>query len=343
MTPPEEGGSPSERIKRERDRNAAEGDRSRDSDEDHRADERRAGRHSAARGDDADRASPEGTSEDESRHAPDEPASAPHLDQREKRRADEEEELNVSVTYEVIRRAGRDELRRSSSALFWSGLAAGLSMGFSFLVEAYLKAHLPEADWTPLVSKLGYSVGFLAVILGAQQLFTENTLNAVIPLLAQRSRDALLNTARLWAIVLVANLIGAFAFAAVLSQAHAFQPEAVAAFDDIAAAALSHGVGQTFLLAIFAGWLIALMVWMLPAAQQLAVVVIVVMTYIVGLLGAPHIVAGSVEVFYAGLQGNVGWATIAFGYILPTLLGNSIGGVALVSGLAHAQVVAGKR
>lgn len=320
-----------ERIRRERDRNADEGA---DSGEDHGGKEREGGRGRDGgernEGEEADRQN-------------DADGKAPHLDQREKRRADEEEELNVSVTYEVVRRSGRDELRRSSPALFWSGLAAGLSMGFSFLVEAYLRAHLPDADWTPLVSKFGYCIGFLAVILGAQQLFTENTLTAVIPLLARRTRDALLNTARLWVVVLAANLVGAFAFALVLSWDALFRPEAVAALDAISTAALAHGVGRTFVLSILAGWLIALMVWMLPAAQQFAVVVIVIMTYVVGIVEAPHIIAGGVEAFYAGLQGHASWPSIVFAYLIPTVIGNSIGGVALVSGLAHAQVVAGKR
>ena len=322
-----------ERIRRERDRNADEGENTPGADD---ADAHGGAAESDVRSNDE----PQEDRDDGARQRKENP---PHLDRREKRRADEEEELNVSVTYEVIRRGGRDELRRSSQALFWSGLAAGLSMGFSFLVEAYLRAHLPDAEWTPLVSKFGYSVGFLAVILGAQQLFTENTLTAVIPLLARRTRDALLNTARLWVIVLAANLLGAFAFALALSQGGLFDPEAVAALDAISSTALSHGAGRNFVLAVFAGWLIALMVWMLPAAQQLSVVVIVVMTYIVGILEAPHIVAGGVEVFYAGLEGHATWPTIVFAYLLPTFLGNSVGGVALVSGLAHAQVVAGKR
>jgi formate/nitrite transporter FocA (FNT family) len=61
---------------------------------------------------------------------------------------------------------GQDELARPSSALFWLGLAAGLSMGFSLITEGLLRTYLPEASWQLLVSKLGYRVGFLIVILG---------------------------------------------------------------------------------------------------------------------------------------------------------------------------------
>src|SRR5438105_15316759 len=80
------------------------------------------------------------------------------------------------VIYRAIRQDGEHALAESSASLGWSGLAAGLSMGFSLAGEGLLKAHLPEAVWTPLVSKFGYALGFLMVILGRQQLFTEQTL-----------------------------------------------------------------------------------------------------------------------------------------------------------------------
>src|SRR5215213_8583656 len=70
------------------------------------------------------------------------------------------------VVYKAILKEGEEELARSSSALFWSGLAAGLSMGFSMIAEGLLHAYLPDTYWRPLVAKFGYSAGFLIVILG---------------------------------------------------------------------------------------------------------------------------------------------------------------------------------
>jgi formate-nitrite transporter family protein len=275
---------------------------------------------------------------------PGEDASEPALDEREKRRADEEEDLTVSVTYEVIRRAGRDELRRSTTALAWSGLAAGLSMGFSMMTEAVLRAHLPDAEWARLVSKLGYTVGFLVVILGKQQLFTENTLTAVIPLLGRPSRDALLNTLRLWTVVLASNLAGTFVFALALGTRGLFPGAVSGRLHEIATEAMAvPSFGATFMLAVYAGWLIALTVWMLPAAREMSAIIIIVITWVVGVAGFPHIIAGSVDVFYAGIHGGAGWGAIAGRYLLPTLAGNTLGGVMLVSGLAHAQVVSGRR
>src|SRR5687768_1819898 len=113
------------------------------------------------------------------------------------------------VVHEAILQEGDNELARPTSALFFSGLAAGLSMGFSVITEALLRNGLPAAPWRPLVAKLGYSVGFLIVVLGRQQLFTENTLTPILPLLLRKDRQTLLNVLRLWSTVLLANLLGA--------------------------------------------------------------------------------------------------------------------------------------
>src|SRR5215212_3515823 len=129
------------------------------------------------------------------------------------------------IVYKAILKEGEEELARPSSALFWSGLAAGLSMGFSMIAEGLLHAHLPDAPWRPLVAKFGYSVGFLIVILGRQQLFTENTLTPVLPLLRKKTADCLRNVLRLWAVVLLANLLGALLFALVLAKTPTFSTE----------------------------------------------------------------------------------------------------------------------
>src|SRR5215210_2529554 len=128
--------------------------------------------------------------------------------QQQDEHADELSAPSGKIVYKAILQEGEEELERPSSALFWSGLAAGLSMGFSFIAEAILHAYLPKAEWTPLVSKFGYTVGFLIVILGRQQLFTENTLTPVLPLLKNKDGKTLVNMLRLWGVVLAANLLG---------------------------------------------------------------------------------------------------------------------------------------
>ena len=253
----------------------------------------------------------------------------------------EAESLDAKSTYEVIRREGKKELARSSEALFWSGLAAGLSMGFSFLAEGLLRAHLPDAPWRPLVAKLGYSVGFLIVILGSQQLFTENTLTPMVPLLAEKKRAILRDVLRLWAVVFVANMLGALLFALALGRLAVVEPETYRALSDLAAEAMRFDFWATMLHAVYAGWIIALLVWMLPAAETAKIPVIVLMTWLIGVGGFAHVVAGSSEVFYAAWRGEATWVEATFGFVLPALIGNMAGGITLVAALNHAQVVEG--
>ena len=263
-------------------------------------------------------------------------------EQSEKRQAEKAKSIDAKTTYEVIRQAGEKELERSTEALFWSGLAAGLSMGFSFLAEGLLRAHLPDVDWRPLVTKLGYSVGFIVVIIGSQQLFTENTLMPIVPLLSRRTWVALRNVFRLWGAVLVGNLIGALVFGATVGRLAVVEPYVMRALSEIAAEALRFDSGTTLLHAVYAGWLIALMVWMLPGSRGGRLGIIVLMTYLVGLGGFAHIIAGAGEVFYAAVRDESTWNHVVNGYLLPTLVGNVLGGVTMVAALNHAQATSGE-
>jgi len=243
------------------------------------------------------------------------------------------------VIYRAIRQDGDHALAESSASLGWSGLAAGLSMGFSLAGEGLLKARLPEAVWAPLVSKFGYALGFLMVILGRQQLFTEQTLTAMLPLLSARRRAPGIgaNVARLWIIVLVANLAGAAAFAAAAAWTPAFLPEVQAAFLHIGRDALAPHWGATFIRGIYAGFLIATMVWLLPGAGPSRLWIVVILAYIVGVAGLAHVIAGTAECLFVVFKGEATLSAYVAGFLVPSLLGNSIGGVALVASLAHGQ------
>jgi formate/nitrite transporter FocA (FNT family) len=247
------------------------------------------------------------------------------------------------IVYHAVLKEADEELERSTSALFWSGLAAGLSMGFSLIAEALIRDRLPEhVAWSPLVSKLGYSVGFLVVILGRQQLFTENTLTPVLPLLKRKDLDTMANVLRLWAIVLLANLVGALAVALALAKTSAFDPEVRATFVQIGHEAMRHDFVTTFIRAIFAGWLIALLVWMLPYAESSHFFVILIITWLIGIGHFAHVIAGAVNVFTVAWSGEKSWPAVFGSFIVPALLGNIVGGVMLVAGLNHAQVVSGE-
>jgi formate/nitrite transporter FocA (FNT family) len=260
----------------------------------------------------------------------------------EKKQVEERVAIGANVVYETIRREGEDELQRPSAALAWSGFAAGLSMGFCLVAEGALMAHLPDAPWRPLISRLGYCVGFLIVILGRQQLFTENTLTVILPVLLHKDRETFLNVARLWSIVLSSNIVGTFLFAYCIAHIHLFEPGIQQSFHDIGVAHLGASFGFVFMRAIFAGWLIALMVWLLPGAEASRVVIVIIITYLVGLASLNHIIAGSTTMFYLVATHEMSWAQYFTNFFLPTLLGNIVGGVSMVAALGHAQVVGGK-
>jgi formate-nitrite transporter family protein len=241
------------------------------------------------------------------------------------------------IIHETIRLEGEYQLRRPTSALAWSALAAGLSMGFSLVAQGLLRAHLPNQPWSTIVASLGYSVGFVIVVLGRQQLFTENTLTAILPLLSQSSRAIFLQVMRLWGTVLLCNLTGAGLFALVIGHVQVFPIEVERAFVEIGLEALKGGSLEIFCQGIFAGWLIALMVWLLPAAEGSQFWVIILITSLVGLAELPHSIAGSVEVLYLVTMGGAMWTQYIY-FLIPTLLGNIVGGVSLVAALNHAQV-----
>lgn len=262
------------------------------------------------------------------------------LDEAERREVTRRTALRAAVVHEAVRKEGEDELRRPSSALAWSGLAAGLSMGFSLVTEGLFQSALPDAPWRHLIVMLGYPIGFVIVVLGRQQLFTENTLTVILPLLTRRDLETLFRVLRLWAVVLAANLLGALLMATALSRTNVFEQPVREAFLQLGTAAFAGSWTTIALRGVFAGWMIALMVWLLPAASSRMAVVLAI-TYVVGIAKLSHVIAGSVEVLYVVTSGDLAWHQYVLGYLLPTLLGNTIGGVSLVAAVNHAQVVSG--
>jgi len=233
--------------------------------------------------------------------------------QQEEQEVHERSAPSGKIVHKAIVKEGEEELERPSSALFWSGLA----------------------------SKLGYSVGFLVVILGRQQLFTENTLTPILPLMLHKTAKTFGNVARLWLVVLLANLIGALIVGWACVRSGAFDEPVKATFIEIGHQAMQHDFGTTLVRGIFAGWLIALMVWLLPFAETARVWVIIIITYLVGVGHFSHIIAGAVETFAVAWAHQKSWPGVLGGFIVPTLIGNILGGVTLVAALNHAQVVAG--
>lgn len=256
--------------------------------------------------------------------------------------ADDVEEMSsprTPVIYEIVRRLGDEEMDRPVTSLWWSGTAAGLSISFSLLAQGILQAHLPAGPWTVLVVSLGYSVGFLMVVLSRQQLFTESTVTAVLPVMADFTRANLWRLARLWSVVLLANMAGTLIAALLCTFTPVLTPELKAAMLDIAGQILNYSWLEMLFRAIASGFLIATMVWLIPSAEAAQFHVIVVITYLIAAAGFMHIVAGSVEAFFLVLNGQLGVLLMATEFFIPVLLGNIIGGTALFALIAYAQVM----
>ena len=272
---------------------------------------------------------------------PDDPQPRSPEQRHEDQIVEEKAAVGSHIVYKAIKKTADEELRRPAIALAFSGLAAGLSMGFSLVAEGLLHSKLPDAPWRPLITKLGYSIGFLIVILGRQQLFTENTLTPMLPLLQRRDRATLINVARLWATVLGANVLGAAIFAYAVQRTPAFEPAVKRAFLELGMDAMRPMAETILVKGIFAGWLIALMVWLLPVAEGGRIAVIILLTYVVGLGQLSHVIAGSVDAIYTVAAGVHTWPQYAGHFLLPTLAGNCLGGVTMVAALNYAQVAAG--
>ncbi len=258
------------------------------------------------------------------------------------REIEDVEELSTPrtpVIYEVVRRQGDEEMARPAVSLWWSGVAGGLSISFSLLAQAILRTHLPDMPWRPLVASFGYSVGFLIVVLGRQQLFTESTITVVLPVLKELSVANVARMARLWAIVLAANLAGTLFAAVFCNYFPVMPPELRHEMLTISRDLVELTWPEMFFRAVSSGFLIAAMVWMMPAAETGKFAVITMMTWLIAVGGFTHVVAGSMESYLLVLAGDWEWWRMLGQFLAPVLLGNIVGGTALFAVISYAQVM----
>jgi formate-nitrite transporter family protein len=244
----------------------------------------------------------------------------------------------AAVLHEVIRREGEQELSRGVAALSLSALAAGLSMGFSMLARGLLHRHLAGMPGAFLLESLGYPFGFIVVILARQQLFTEITMTAVLPVMTDPSLRAFGRLLRMWAIVFAGNLVGVALFAWGMVHLDQFDAPSQDAFLAIGRELMHNTPWQMFTKGILAGWLIAIMVWLLPAAEGGKILAITLVTYLIALGGFTHIIVGSVEALYLVFAGELVFGDYVTAFALPTLAGNIVGGSLIFALISHAQV-----
>ena len=251
--------------------------------------------------------------------------------------ASETRRLTAPEIFEAATENGRSELKRSWRSLAFSGLAGGITLGLSGLSVAALNAMLGEGSWQRLASFVMYPAGFIAVIIGRSQLFTENTLYPVVLVLDERRHW--LATLRLWGVVFTANIFGALLFAALAIRTAALRPDVAGALVKLGNDAVPGSFEHLFWSGVVGGWLIALVAWMVTASHWTIgqVVMVWLLTFILGIGHFAHCIVTSCEILAATLAGSVSVGSY-FHWLLPATLGNIAGGVGIVSALNYGQV-----
>jgi formate/nitrite transporter FocA (FNT family) len=265
--------------------------------------------------------------------------AAPHFDKSENADIEEQRRLRADQVFEVVRRDGEEELARPSSSLAWSGLAAGLAIGFSVVAEATLHYRLPAGGgWVPVVADAGYAVGFILVILGKLQLFTENTITPVLPICYAPTKKNFRSLARLWGIVFLANMVGAALFGTFIVYSGAFSPGMISEVVAISLHAADGSFMDISVKGIGAGFLIAALVWILANVKGGELFLVFVVTYVIALAEFSHVIAGAVEMAVLVLTGEMSFSGVVFGFIVPAFLGNVVGGTVLFALIAYGQI-----
>ncbi len=242
------------------------------------------------------------------------------------------------VVHEVVRQQGIEELERPTASLLWSGVAAGVVIWLSLIAQAALMLRLPDSPWRPALAGAGYSVGFVVTILGRLQLFTESTIVAVLPLATKPSWSSLGRTLRLWGLVFAANMVGTLAIALIVPHSNVVTADQLAAMLEISGHLKEQSPGDAFVRGIPAGFILATIAWLLPNARGQEIWIVTLLTYVISLASFSHVIAGSAEAWLLATTGEASLSFAAFGFILPALFGNIIGGTGLFAVLAHAQV-----
>ena len=250
----------------------------------------------------------------------------------------ERKEISARHVHAALRLEGEEEIERSAAGLFWSAVACGMTLGLSMLAQGLLRHRLPDTWWRPLITSLGYAVGFIGLELGRQELYTGNTLTAILPALHHRRVDMLPRVGRVWAIVFAGNIVGTFIFAWAAAWTPAFSEPLKQAFVDLGREQAAYSFATAFTKGIFGGWLIALMIWLMPGAYHARIWVVAIITWCLSAAELTHVIAGSVDVLFAVMSGKLPFATYVAHFALPVFLGNTAGSLVFVAALNHAQV-----
>jgi len=236
---------------------------------------------------------------------------------------------------------GLKEFNRSNTGLFISAFAAGLEIGFSVLFMGTIYTMFSEhvsPEGLNIYLALCYPIGFIFVIIGRSELFTEHTALALLPVLDGSVKIKQLFT--LWGLVYSGNLIGGYIFSLIIS---AIGPDvgfiADETFYELAHKLTKYEWDTIFYSALLAGWMMGLLGWLVTSSQETIsrILLIILVTLIIGLAGLHHCIIGSIEVFSGLIKSpDIGIAEYVKFQFWATL-GNAIGGAVFVAVLKYSH------
>jgi formate/nitrite transporter FocA (FNT family) len=237
--------------------------------------------------------------------------------------------------YQEVVEDGREELERASIGLAFSAFSAGLNISFGTIALAVVGS---LTGGIGLLAMAVYPIGFIFVILAQAQLFTENTVPPVAVVLSDRNQ--ILNMLRLWVVILAFNILGAIAFAFVVVYGGVLTPSALDLLLSQVADKMEQGFWEMTLKGVFGGWLVALVVWLVMASRDTISQIFFIFgpVFLIPAAGLVHCIAGSSDVLVSVFANETSWGEYLGGFLLPATLGNTIGGIVLVTLANYAQV-----
>ncbi len=247
---------------------------------------------------------------------------------------------NAAEILRIVIDDGQSELERASPGLAFSGFVGGLCVSFGAVALAVFAALTGGMGIVPMLFS---PLGFLIVFLGQAELFTAHTVSGVAATLKEFGYWRSL--VRLWVVVLLFNLLGAAFFAVLVVYGKVLPPSSLDYLFELSDQILQLGFWGVLLRGVLAGWLVGLMVWLVASSKDTISVFFSV--YAVSLLlpaaGLPHCIADSSELLASLFSGNIPLLEYLGGFLLPSTIGNAVGGVGLVTLLNWGQVLGSKK
>jgi len=246
--------------------------------------------------------------------------------------------FSATEIFQRIVASAEQEVEDTHAELFYSGIAAGFGITITLLGYTVVSAMVGDAGGLArLVKPLLYPIGFVIIVIGHYQLYTENTLPPVTLVLTRLSSIPALF--RVWGLVLLGNVVGVGIGAFVLANTAVLSPAEAAVAEQFAIEAMHVSWWGVFFKAVFAGWLVGGLVWVDHGTRDTVgrIVITYLLIYLIPVVDLFHIITSIGDALILFFRGGAALLPLIWEFLLPVFLGNTLGGVVLVGVLNYAH------